>query len=46
MGVWSALGFITMGVILDRTYAILEWRKYYEGKRAGNQSSERKSSRL
>lgn len=45
MEVWSALGFITMGVILDRTYAILEWRKYYEGKRSAN-SSERKSGRL
>lgn len=46
MSIWGALGFIALGVVIDRTYAILEWRKYYEGKRARGAYDERKKARI
>ena len=46
MTVWGALGFIALGVMIDRIYAIMEWRKYYEGKRVSEGYPERKKARI
>lgn len=32
MQVWSALGFIALGMVIAHTYNWLAWRKYYEGR--------------
>lgn len=46
MDFWGAFGLVALGVIIDRIYAILEWRKYYEGKRARGDYAERKKAHI
>lgn len=33
MNIWSALGFIALGMAIAHLYNWQSWRKYYEGKR-------------
>ena len=33
MTIWGAFGLVALGVEIDRVYAIIEWKKYYEGRR-------------
>lgn len=35
MSVWGAFGLVALGVVIDRIYSMIEWRKYYEGKKEG-----------
>lgn len=33
MSIWSAFGFVALGMALAHLYNWMAWRKYYEGKR-------------